>query len=126
MTTTSEQRAASADVENVIARLLLGGSVVGIVLLSVGVALMAVNGISAEATAFPVFDPGTVVADLVALRPAGFLWAGIVILIATPIARVIGECITYMVRGDRILALVAVAILGVIALSVVAALVLEG
>jgi uncharacterized membrane protein len=126
MTTTSEQRAASADVENVIARLLLGGSVVGIVLLSVGVVLMAVNGISPESTVFPVVDPGTMVSDIVALRPEGFLWAGIVILIATPIARVIGELITYTVRGDRVLALVAVAILGVIALSVVAALVVEG
>jgi uncharacterized membrane protein len=124
--TTREQRAASADVENVIARVLLGGSVAGIALLSIGVFLMAVNGISPEAASFPPFDPGTIARDMVALRPEGFLWAGLVVLIATPIARVVGEFITFMVRGDRVLALVAVAILGVIVLSVVAALVLEG
>lgn len=124
--TTTEQRAASADVENVIARLLLGGSMAGIALLSIGVVLMAVTGISPEATAFPPFDPGTIVLDMVALRPEGFLWAGLVVLIATPIVRVVGEFITFIVRGDRVLALVAVAILGVIALSVAAALVLEG
>jgi uncharacterized membrane protein len=126
MMTLDDQRLASADVEDVIARLLLVGTVVGIVLLAIGVALMAVSGISPEAGTFPAFEPGTVVDDLVALRPEGFLWAGIVIVIATPIARVAGELITYLVRGDRVLALVALGILGVIGLSVVAALGLGG
>jgi uncharacterized membrane protein len=121
-----EQRAASADVEQVIARLLLVGTVAGIAMLAIGVALMAVGGISPEVGTFPAFEPGTVVADLLALRPEGFLWAGIVILVATPIARVIGELVTYLVRGDRVLALVALGILGVVGLSVVAALALEG
>jgi uncharacterized membrane protein len=121
-----EQRTASADVENVIARVLLGGAVAGIVLLAIGVVLMALYGISPVSETFPAFDPRTLLADLAAFRPEGFLWAGIVILIATPIARVIGELVTYMVRGDRILALVALAILGVIALSVLAALFVEG
>jgi uncharacterized membrane protein len=123
--TIHEQRAASEDVEHVIARLLLGGTVAGIVLLAIGVALMALNGISPVAETFPAFDPRTLLADLAALTPEGFLWAGIVVLIATPIARVAGELVTYTVRGDRILALVALAILGVIALSVLAALFVE-
>jgi uncharacterized membrane protein len=87
---------------------------------------MVVNGISPLAGTFPVFEPRTFVADLVAGRAQGFLWAGIVILIATPIARVVGELVTYAIRGDRILALAALAILGVIGLSVVAALALGG
>jgi uncharacterized membrane protein len=124
--TIHEQRAASADVEHVIARLLLGGAATGIAFLAIGVVLMAVNGISPESETFPAFDPGTLVADLAAFRPEGFLWVGIVILIVTPIARVIGELITFAVRGDRTLALVALGILGVIALSVVVALGLAG
>jgi uncharacterized membrane protein len=124
--TIHEQSAASADVEHVIARLLLGGTVAGIVLLAIGVALMALNGINPVAETFPPFDPRTLLADLAAFRPEGFLWAGIIILIATPIARVTGELVTYTVRGDRFLALVALAILGVIALSVLAALFVEG
>jgi uncharacterized membrane protein len=124
--TIHEQRAASADVELVIARLLMVGTVAGIALLAVGVALMAVGGISPEAGTFPAFDARTVVADIVAFRPEGFLWAGIVILIATPIARVTGELVTYLVRGDRLLALVALGILGVVGLSVAAALTLQG
>jgi uncharacterized membrane protein len=124
--TTQEQRAASAEVEGVIARLLIAGTIVGVGLLAIGVVLMAVHGISPEAATFPPFDASTVPGDLAALRPEGFLWAGIVILIATPIARVIGELVTFSVRGDRVMAGVALAILGVVALSVVAALVLEG
>jgi uncharacterized membrane protein len=124
--TIHEQRAASADVEQVIARLLLGGTIVGVSLLAIGVVLMAVNGLSPVSGTFPPFEPGTIVADLAAFRPEGFLWAGIVILIATPIARVIGELIIFTMRGDRLLALVAVAILGVISLSVAAAVLLEG
>jgi uncharacterized membrane protein len=124
--TVDAQRAASADVEHLIARVLLGGAVAGILFLAVGVVLMAVAGISPMAETFPPFVPGALLADIVALRPEGFLWAGIVILVATPIARVIGELVTYAVRGDRVLALVAVGILGVIALSVVAALIFAG
>ncbi|HEX5827378.1 MAG TPA: DUF1634 domain-containing protein [Candidatus Limnocylindrales bacterium] len=124
--TLERQRAASEDVEAVIARLLYAGTVTGVALLAVGVVLMAVNGVSPESATFPAFDPATVVADLVAMRPEGWLWAGIVVLIATPIARVIGELITFAVRGDRLMAGVALAILGVIALSVAVALVVEG
>lgn len=124
--TIPEPRTASADVEQVIARLLLFGAVIGVMFLAIGVCLMAVNGISPESRTFPAFDPSTLVPDLAALRPEGFLWVGIVILIATPIARVIGELITFAVRGDRAMAGVALGILGVIALSVLAALGLQG
>jgi uncharacterized membrane protein len=124
--TSQEPRTESAQVEAVIARLLIAGTLVGVGLLAVGVALMAASGISPASVAFPPFDAATVASDLAALRPEGFLWAGIVILIATPIARVIGELITFSVRGDRVMAGVALAILGVVALSVVAALALEG
>jgi uncharacterized membrane protein len=126
MTNLEQQRQASADVEAVIARLLLVGTVIGIVLLAIGVVLMAANGINPESGTFPPFRPVSLVADLAALRPEGYLWAGIVILIATPIARVIGELVVFSVRGDRAMAGVALAILGVITLSVVVALLLEG
>jgi uncharacterized membrane protein len=126
MTTPGTRQAASADVELVIARLLLGGTIAGVILLAIGVALMISNGIDPQSATFPAFEPGTVLADMAALRPDGYLWAGIVILIATPIARVAGELVTFAVRGDRVMALVALAILGVVAFSVAAALVIEG
>jgi uncharacterized membrane protein len=126
MTTPAQRPTRPQDVELVIARLLLAGTIVGVVLLAIGVALMITNGVDPESATFPAFDPGTIVADMAALRPEGFLWAGIVILIATPIARVVGELITFATRGDRAMALVALATLGVVSLSVIVARLLEG
>jgi uncharacterized membrane protein len=109
-----------------IARVLTGGAVVSVVLLGVGVALMVASGIDPGATTFPTFDPGRLVGDLVALRPEGFLYAGIIVVVATPIARVLGELVGFSLRGERAMAAVAVAILVVIGLSVVVVAVVEG
>ena len=117
---------ASAEVELVIGRVLLSGAMAGIALVVVGVALMAINGIDPMSATFPRFDLSRVLPDIIALRAEGYLWAGILVLIATPIARVVGEFVTFAVRRDRIMMGVAAAVLAVVALSVMSALVLEG
>jgi uncharacterized membrane protein len=116
----------ATSVELRIARTLLVGAVVGITLITVGVVLMAVNGIDPLQETFPAFEVARVIPDMLALRPEGFLWAGIAIIIATPIARVVGELVTFAIHRDAIMAVVAVLVLAVVALSVVAALALEG
>ncbi len=116
----------SASVELVIGRLLLGGATVGIAFVTVGVVLMAIHGIDPLSATFPRFELGRVLPDILALRADGFLWAGMLILIATPVARVIGEFVTFAVRRDRIMMGVAAAVLAVVALSVISALILEG
>lgn len=113
-------------VEDRIARLLLLGAVAGIALVGVGVVLMAVNGIDPLATTFPGFEAGRVLPDLIALRPEGFLWAGILVVIGTPIARVLGELVTYALRGDRVMAAASGAIMVVVAASVLVARLVEG
>lgn len=112
-------------IELAIARLLLGGALIGIALLAVGVVLMVAADISPNVAAFPPFDPSSIPADLVALQPEGFLWAGILVLIATPIARVIGELVAFAARRDRLMAGVAAGILVVIVLSVAVAIAAE-
>jgi uncharacterized membrane protein len=112
-------------VELLIARLLLGGTIVGIVLIAVGVTLMAANGIDPTAATFPALDAGRLGGDLVALRPDAFLWTGILVLVATPIFRVTGELVAFSIRRDLLMTAIAAGILAVIALSVVAALALE-
>ena len=107
--------------EEIIGRLLFGGTVVGVALLLVGVVLMAAGGIDPTGGRWPQFDPGRLVPDLLGLRAEGFLWAGIVVLIGTPVARVTGELVAFAARRDAPMTLVAGAILGVIALSVVLA-----
>lgn len=112
--------------ETRIARLLSVGALVAVALLTIGIVLMATNGISPDVAAYPTFDPATVVADLLSLEPAGFLWAGLIVVVATPVVRVVGEIIAFSIRRDRPMALVAVGTLAVIVVSIVTALAAEG
>jgi uncharacterized membrane protein len=112
-------------VELAIARLLLAGTLAGMSLLAAGVTLMAINGLEPNAEAFPAFDPSAIVGDLLALRPEGFLWAGILVIVATPIARVTGELIAFARRRDRLMTAIAAGILVVVILSVLVAVAAE-
>jgi uncharacterized membrane protein len=105
------------DLERSIARLLTIGTYASIALLAVGVVLMLAAGIGPRSGG-PAFDPTTLVPDLLALRPAGFLWLGLIVVVATPAARVLASLIGYARRGERQMAIVATLILLVIALSV--------
>lgn len=117
---------ATIGVEDRIARLLLLGAVTGIAFVAMGVILMAAAGIDPLATTYPGFEAGRVIPDLLALRPEGFLWAGILVVIATPIARVLGELVTFALRRDRVMAAASGAIMVVVAASVVVARLVEG
>ncbi|MGZ9276188.1 MAG: DUF1634 domain-containing protein [Candidatus Limnocylindrales bacterium] len=113
-------------IEGRIARVLSIGAVIAVVLLVVGIGLMVASGIEPDRAVFPVFDPARLVGDLVTLRPEGFLWAGILVVIATPVIRVIGELVGFAIRGDRTMAAVAAAILVIVTASVAVAVILEG
>ncbi|MBA2382420.1 MAG: DUF1634 domain-containing protein, partial [Chloroflexi bacterium] len=64
--------------------------------------------------------------DVVALRPAGFLWLGLVAVVATPAARVAASLVGFARRGERTMVVVASLILAVIVISVALAKGLEG
>ena len=106
--------------EKSIARLLSGGTYLAIALLVIGFVLMLVNGISPLDVA-PPFDVRQIPADIAALRPTGFLWLGLIVVIATPSSRVVASLIGYHRSGERRMVIVAIAILVVIAISVVIA-----
>ena len=110
----------AADLERSVARLLTVGTYASIALLAAGVLAMVAAGLSPLDPA-PRFDPPRLAADLVALRPEGFLWLGIVLVVATPSARVATSLVGYLRRPDRAMAVVSLLILAVIGLSVVAA-----
>ncbi len=63
---------------------------------------------------------------MVALRPAGFLWLGLVAVVATPAARVAASLVGFARRGERTMVVVASLILAVIVISVALAKGLEG
>jgi uncharacterized membrane protein len=107
-------------IERSVARLLMLGTYASIALLALGVAAMLIAGRS-PLDSGPPFDPGRLIAGLVALTPEAFLWLGIVVVVATPSARVAASLVGYVREHDGRMALVSLAILGVIALSVAVA-----
>jgi uncharacterized membrane protein len=125
--TSSDDRTADSEVrlEQSIGRLLTGGSYAAIVLLAIGFVLMLANGLG-PLSGGPTFDVTAVPGDLLALRPAGFLWVGLIVVVATPASRVLASLVGYRRRGEWRMAVVAVFILLVILLSVVTATALEG
>jgi uncharacterized membrane protein len=103
--------------ERSIARLLTVGTYLSIALLAVGFALMLAQGISPLDPA-PTFDLRSIPAHIAALDPLGVLWLGLIVVVATPSARVAAALLGYLRVGDRRMAVVSVAILVVIGLSV--------
>jgi hypothetical protein len=71
----------------------------------------------------PPFDPLELIFDLFSLRPEGFLWLGLVLTVALPTARTVVAFWGFLRQGDRRAGLVAGGVLGLLALSVVVALV---
>jgi uncharacterized membrane protein len=98
---------------------------VAVALLALGVILMVGAGIS-PLDGGPRLDPGAIFADVSRLDPAGFLWLGLIAVVATPVARVVAAAIAAARLGDRGLLGVALAILVVIGLGLVSGLAAAG
>jgi len=110
---------AARSLESTIARLLTVGTYISVALVAIGTAVLLGTGRS-PLEAAPAFDPAGILPALAALRPEGFLWLGIVGLVATPAARVLAALVGYGRMGDRAMVAIAVLILGVIAAGVAA------
>jgi uncharacterized membrane protein len=118
--TAEPQLGLPADLDRSIARLLTYGTYVSVGLLGIGALLMFTRRIAPLAGG-PPFQPELVIDDVVHLRAAGFMWLGLIAVIATPTARVVAALIGFVRRGERTMALVAMLVLAVIGLSVVLA-----
>jgi uncharacterized membrane protein len=115
--------ATAARLETLAARLLTWGTRLAMLSILVGVVLMAADGIEPLGPgAFPAYSILAVPGQLAALRPEGFVWAGLTLLVALPLGRVIVSGAGFFGAGDRRLALVSVLVLLVITASVTAAL----
>ena len=116
-------RDAALAIESTIARLLVVGTYVAIAFVLVGVVGMLLTGVDPLAHGTPPgFDLARIPADILALRPEGFLWAGLVTVMALPLGRVTVAGIGFLRAGDRRLALVSLAVLLVVLGSILAAL----
>ena len=108
------------DFERTIGRLLIAVTYVATALLAVGVALMLASGI-APLSGGPRLDISALAGDLASIQPAGFLWLGLIVVIATPVTRVIAAAIAFARAGEQRMVAVAVGIVAVIAVSVLTA-----
>ncbi|MDQ3870728.1 MAG: DUF1634 domain-containing protein, partial [Chloroflexota bacterium] len=101
-----------------VSALLAGGTILVVGLVAVGTLLaLAVGRRALQGPASP-FDAGRMIGALLALRPEGFLWLGLLLTVVLPSARVAIALLGFLREGDRKAAAVAVSILGVLGLSV--------
>lgn len=111
----------AAGVEGWIARVLRAGTLVSVGLLAIGVAVMSLAGQSPLDATWPELDLGRIPGDLLAFRPEGFLWLGLLTTLSTPLLRVVASVVGFLGAGERRMAGLGIAVLAVVALAVVAA-----
>jgi len=111
----------SARVDGWIARVLRVGTLVSVGLLAIGVALLSLAGRSPLDATWPALELGRIPGDLLALRPEGFLWLGLLTTLSTPLLRVAAAVLGFLGAGERRMAGLGTAVLVVIALAVVVA-----
>lgn len=117
----------AARLETIAARLLTYGTRIALGLIFIGVVGILIKGIDPFTPgAFPPYSLTAIPGQIAALQPDGFIWAGLTVLVALPLGRVIVSGAGFLAAHDRRLALVSALVLLVIAASVVAALGLEG
>lgn len=109
-----------ADIERRIGRLLIAMTDIAVTALAVGVLLLAVHGVD-PLSGGPNLQPDRLLAQLDALDPAGFLWLGLVIVLAAPVARVIAAGIAYAVRREWRMLAISIAILVIIVTGIATA-----
>lgn len=113
--------------EAVVGRLLVIGTWLAMGLVLVGVVLMLASGVDPLAHgAVPAFHLAAIPGQLAALRPEGFLSAGIVLIVALPIGRVVVSGLGFLAARDLRMAAISLAVLIVVLVSVVSSIALEG
>jgi uncharacterized membrane protein len=101
-----------------IARLLSIGTYTGIALLAIGFLLMVLAGRS-PLDPHALLHASRMASELLAGDPEGALWLGLLVLIATPSARVVASLIGYLRAGERGMVAVSIAILVVVVAGVI-------
>jgi uncharacterized membrane protein len=110
--------------ERTIVRLLMVFTYISVGLLAVGLVLTMTAGISPRSDG-PDLDIGTLATRIAAFDPGGFLWLGLLAVIAAPIGRVIVAAVAYARDADWLMVAVSIAILAVIVIGIASATVLS-
>jgi uncharacterized membrane protein len=108
-----------SDLETQIGRLLTLGTAVAVGFLTVGLALMAVWGVAPFASHRAPLASDRLAGALAGLRPEGYLWLGLLAVVATPTGRVVAALVGFARQGEREMVAVAAGVLAVVLLSIV-------
>jgi uncharacterized membrane protein len=111
--------------ESTISRLLVAGTYLAMALILIGVVLMLASGVDPLGPTVPPFDLDAIPSQVAAGNPLGFLWLGLVTVLALPLGRVIVAGFGFLAARDVRLALVSLAVLLVVLGSIAAAIRLE-
>jgi len=107
-------RAETHDLDAVVHRLLVVGLAISTVLMLIGLAL---DLLLQREMPTVVPDLGEVWTRVLAIRPSGFLALGLLVLIATPIVRVVGSIMIFAYERDWRFALITLVVLAIVTLS---------
>lgn len=116
--TPAEQQAAQEqrDLNEIVHQMLVIGLILSTALMLVGLALDLTLGREVP-TAVP--DFGDIFNRVIALRPSGFLALGLLVLIATPILRVVGSIFAFLYERDWRYTGITLLVLGIVMVSLV-------
>jgi uncharacterized membrane protein len=103
--------------EVALAHVLQAGTYASVALIAIGAVLLLAGG-GSPTEGGPPLDLATLPADLVTLRPSGFLWLGILGVLATPALRVARALLGFARRGEQRMVGVSALVLAVIAVGI--------
>ena len=110
--------ASPASLEVALAHVLQLGTYASVALVAAGSILLLASG-GSPTQGGPPLDLAALPSDLVAFRPAGLLWLGILGVLATPALRVARALLGFSRRGEQRMVAVSVLVLAVIAVGVI-------
>jgi uncharacterized membrane protein len=118
----SGPQAAPGGLEGALARVLQAGTYLSMALIAIGTVLFLAGG-GSPFTPGPPLDLARLAGDLLGGRAEGFLWLGVLGVLATPMLRVLGALVGFARAGEWRMVGVAAAIAVVVAVGIVAGLV---
>jgi uncharacterized membrane protein len=106
-----------SSLEAALAHVLQLGTYVSVALIAAGAVLLLATGHS-PIEGGPPLSLADIPGDLIALRPAGYLWLGILGVLATPGLRVVRALVGFARRNERSMVATSIGVLLVIAVGV--------
>ncbi len=114
-----EERGVPRGLQGLVSRALRGGTVLSVVLVLIGMILVAVRDGPSLLTPPSAFSFGAMASGIVHLAPFGFLLLGLIVLVLTPVSRVVISVALFSASGDRQFMWLTITVLAVLILSVI-------